>query len=301
LRAQLQRFYTGVEQENITVNGTFLGGGFGRRGYVDFAGEAAAVAVKMPGVPVKLMWSREDDMQHDYYRPATFHTIEASLDELGLITGWRHNLVGTSIMKGFGVDLMEGLLPSWVPSAIANKMGHGFADFVSDYDITMGEGAKIPYAIENRKVGMVHHDPGVPTGFWRSVSHSFNAFIVEGFINELAYEAKSDALQFRLGMLEDQPRHRKVLELLKKYGPWGSPPDGIAQGIAVHESFGSVVAMLIEISSNGLKYKVHRVVCAIDCGLVINPDLVAQQMEGGIIYGFDRRYEATSNNCKWRM
>jgi isoquinoline 1-oxidoreductase beta subunit len=278
-------FYTGVEQENITVNGTFLGGGFGRRGYVDFAGEAAAVAVKMPGVPVKLMWSREDDMQHDYYRPATFHTIEASLDELGLITGWRHNLVGTSIMKGFGVDLMEGLLPSWVPSAIANKMGHGFADFVSDYDITMGEGAKIPYAIENRKVGMVHHDPGVPTGFWRSVSHSFNAFIVEGFINELAYEAKSDALQFRLGMLEDQPRHRKVLELLKKYGPWGSPPDGIAQGIAVHESFGSVVAMLIEISSNGLKYKVHRVVCAIDCGLVINPDLVAQQMEGGIIYG----------------
>jgi CO/xanthine dehydrogenase Mo-binding subunit len=280
-------FYTGIEQEKITVNGTFLGGGFGRRGYVDFAGEAAAIAVKVPGVPVKLMWSREDDMQHDYYRPATFHQVQAALSESGEVTAWQHNLVGTSILKGFGVDLMEGLLPSWVPSAIANKAGHGFANFVSDYDITMGEGAKIPYAIENRKVGMVHHDSGVPTGFWRSVSHSFNAFIVESFVDELAHAASKDPVDFRRSYLKDSPRHLATLNLAVEKSNWNIMPRiaGFGRGVAVHESFGSVVAMVADVLVRGSEYIVQRIVVAVDCGLVINPDQVIAQMEGGTIYG----------------
>jgi CO/xanthine dehydrogenase Mo-binding subunit len=280
-------FYTGIEQENITVNGTFLGGGFGRRGYVDFAGEAAAIAVKVQGVPVKLMWSREDDMQHDYYRPATFHQIQASLSESGDVTAWQHNLVGTSILKGFGVDLMEGLLPSWVPSTIANKVGNSFANFVSDYDITMGEGAKIPYAIENRKIGMVHYDPGVPTGFWRSVSHSFNAFIVESFIDELAHAAGKDPVDFRRSYLKDSPRHLAALNLAVEKSNWNIMPRiaGFGRGIAVHESFGSVVAMVIDVLVTGNEYVVQRIVVTVDCGLVINPDQVIAQMEGGTVYG----------------
>lgn len=280
-------FYSGVEPESITVNATFLGGGFGRRGYVDFAGEAAAIAVKVPGVPVKLMWSREDDMQHDYYRPATFHQIQASLNESGEVTAWQHNLVGTSILKGFGVDLMHGLLPSWVPPALAHKAGHGFANFVSDYDITMGEGAKIPYAIENRQVGMVHHDSGVPTGFWRSVSHSFNAFIIESFMDELAHAANKDTVDFRRDYLKNQPRHLSALNLAVEKSSWNVMPRiaGFGRGVAVHESFGSVVAMVVDVLVTGNQYVVRRIVIAVECGQIINPDQVIAQMEGGAIYG----------------
>ncbi len=279
-------YYTGIDQLNITVNSTFLGGGFGRRGYVDFAGEAAAIAVKMPDMPVKLMWSREDDMQHDYYRPATYHALKAAVDAQGNITAWQHNIVGTSIIKGFGVDLMQGLLPTWVPSTIANSIGHGLADNVAAYDITMGEGAKIPYAIPNRKVGMVHHDPGVPSGFWRSVGHSYNAFIVESFIDELAHATKNDVIEFRRQYLQAQPRHLAVLELAVEQSHWAAMPRiaGFGRGIAVHESFGSVVAMVVDVLVTGHQYKVTRIVCAVDCGFVVNPDQVIAQMEGGAIY-----------------
>lgn len=280
-------FYTGIEQKAITVNSTFLGGGFGRRGYVDFAGEAAAIAINVPGVPVKLMWSREDDMQHDYYRPATYHEIKASLDEQGHVTGWHHAIVGTSVINGFGVDLTRGLLPSWVPPAIANGIGQGVADGVPAYDVTMADGALIPYGIPNRKVGIVHYDCGVPCGFWRSVSHSFNAFIVESFIDELAHEAQKDPVEFRRSYLQSQPRHLAALNLAVEKSGWAAQPRiaGFGRGVAVHESFGAVVAMVADVLVAANTFRVTRIVCAVDCGFVVDPDQVIAQIEGGAIYG----------------
>ena len=279
--------FTGVEQERITVESTFLGGGFGRRGYVDFTGEAAAIAVQQPGVPVKLMWSREDDMQHDYYRPTSHHKLHAALDGVGNVVGWQHNFVSTSVLSGFGVDLMHALLPPWVPTRIARGLGQSMVDFVPPYDISMGEGTKIPYAIPNRKVGLVHYDSGVPTGFWRSVSHSFTAFAVESFVDEIAHAVKKDPVDFRREYLKDSPRHLAALNLAVEKSNWNIMPRiaGFGRGVAVHESFGSVVAMVVDVLVTGNEYVVQRIVIAVDCGLVINPDQVIAQMEGGTIYG----------------
>jgi isoquinoline 1-oxidoreductase beta subunit len=279
--------FTGIEQKRITVESTFLGGGFGRRGYVDFAGEAAAIAVKMPGVPVKLIWSREDDMQHDYYRPPSFHKMRAAIDASGNLSGWHHDFVSTSVLSGFGVDMMHAMLPPWVPERISRGIGHGVADNISPYDISMGEGTKIPYAVANRKVGMVHHDSGVPSGFWRSVSHSFNAFAVEGFIDEVAHALKKDPVEFRRDYLKDQPRHLAVLNLAVEKSHWHVQPRiaGFGRGIAVHESFGAVVAMVVDVLATGDQFRVTRIVIAVDCGFVVNPDQVVAQMEGGAIYG----------------
>ncbi|HQQ63679.1 MAG TPA: molybdopterin-dependent oxidoreductase [Pseudomonadales bacterium] len=280
-------FYTGIEQENITVNSTFLGGGFGRRGYVDFAGEAAAIAQQYPDVPVKLMWSREDDMQHDYYRPPAYHSLRAAVDAAGGVTGWHHNFVSNSVLSGFGVDLMHAMLPTWVPMHIARGIGRSVADHVPPYDVSMGEGTKIPYAVPNRKVGMVHHDCGVPTGFWRSVSHSFNAFAVESFADEVAHAVKKDPVAFRREYLKDQPRHLAALNLAVEKSAWAVQPRiaGFGRGVAVHESFGSVVAMVVDVVATDNQFSVKRIVIAVDCGFVINPDQVIAQMEGGAIYG----------------
>ncbi len=278
--------FTGIPQDNISVESTFLGGGFGRRGYVDFAGEAAAIAVQQPGVPVKLMWSREDDMQHDYYRPPAFHKLRAAFDAQGKVTGWHHDFASTSVLSGFGVDLMHGILPTWVPEKIARGIGQGVVK-VGPYDVSMGEGTKIPYAIANRKAGLVHVDAGVPTGFWRSVAHSFNAFAVEGFIDEVAHTAQQDPVAFRRAYLKDAPRHLAALELAVEKSAWQVQPRiaGFGRGIAVHESFGSVVAMVADVLVTGSEFRVTRLVIAVDCGFVINPDQVIAQMEGGAIYG----------------
>ena len=279
--------FTGIEQKRITVESTFLGGGFGRRGYVDFAGEAAAIAVQLPGVPVKLMWSREDDMRHDYYRPPSFHKMRAAIDASGNLSGWHHDFVSTSVLSGFGVDMMHAMLPPWVPERISRGIGHGVADNISPYDISMGEGTKIPYAVANRKVGMVHHDSGVPSGFWRSVSHSFNAFAVESFIDEVAHALKKDPAEFRRDHLKDQPRHLAALNLAVEKSNWIVQPRiaGFGRGVAVHESFGSVVAMVADVLATGNAFRVTRLVIAVDCGFVLNPDQVIAQMEGGAIYG----------------
>lgn len=160
-------------------------------------------------------------------------------------------------------------------------------DVVPPYDVSMAEGTKIPYAIANRKVGLVHHDVGVPTGFWRSVSHSFTAFAVEGFIDEVAYAAKKDPVEFRREYLKDSPRHLAALELVVEKSRWAAQPRiaGFGRGIAVHESFGAVVAMVADVLVMGSEFVVKRLVIAVDCGFVINPDQVIAQMEGGAIYG----------------
>lgn len=282
--------YSGLERENIKINTTLLGGGFGRRGYVDFVGEVAAIAKEIPGVPVKVQWSREDDMHHDYYRPPTWHEMKAVVDENGLPVAWNHNYVSPTVLTGFGTELISTMLPNWVPLDIARGIGLKVEGLVAEYDVSTGEGAKIPYAIKNKSVNYIHHDTGVPVGFWRSVAHSHNAFVVESFIDELAVAAEMDPVEYRRKLLTDksderQRRYSEVMELVVKESHWGHEKK--VQGIAVHESFLSFVAMVVDItvSDDQKNFTVDKVYCAVDCGQVINPAIVRAQIQGGAVYG----------------
>ncbi len=254
---------TGLPREKVRVHTTFLGGGFGRRGEVDYVVEAVELS-KAVGAPVKVVWSREDDTQHDFYRPATYNVLRAGLGSDGMPTAWFHRIVGAGLMAQRG----------WV------KPGQ--------IDGTAVEGASNqPYAIPNVLVEWTHKDVGVPVGFWRSVGASQNAFIVESFVDELAHAAGKDPFEYRRALLDRSPRHRGVLELAAARAGWGSPlPAGRHRGIAVALSYGSWAAEVAEVSVDGDgAVRVHRVVCAIDCGLAINPDQIRAQMEGGIVWG----------------
>jgi CO/xanthine dehydrogenase Mo-binding subunit len=172
-----------------------------------------------------------------------------------------------------------------VPQAFARAMGRGVGKVAREYDPTSYEGALLPYAFTNRAVDYVYFDPGVPTGFWRSVAHSFNAFAIEGFMDELAYASGKDPVAFRHALLAESPRHRAVMQLAAEKANWGSPAAGRHQGIAVHSSFGSYVAQVAEVSVQGNQFRVERVVCAVDCGQIINPENIVMQIESAIVYG----------------
>jgi isoquinoline 1-oxidoreductase beta subunit len=253
----------GLSPEQVNVHTTFLGGGFGRRGEQDFLAEAVELAVRTRA-PIKLMWTREDDMHHDFYRPATFNQLTAGLDAEGDLAGWRHDIVGPSIMARV------------YPDAIKKGL-----------DNTSVEGAaNLPYAIPNLYVAYVMENGPVPVGFWRSVGSSQNAFVTECFLDEVAAAAGKDPYILRRRLLALKPRHLGVLELAAQRASWGAAlPAGRARGIAVAESFGSFVAQVAEVSIERGAVRVHRVVCAVDCGVVINPDTVVAQMESGIVYG----------------
>lgn len=258
----------GFPTEKVKVNTTLLGGGFGRR-----LGEYVLDAVKLSkavGKPVKVVWTREDDMQHDFYRPATYNKMSAGVDANGKPVFWEHKVVNSSIMGA--------LAPS--------VFGFPFPD--GQMDDSAVEGAStLPYDMQNLQVNWIRKDTGVPVGFWRSVGSSHTAFSTECFLDELAFAAKKDPYQFRLSLLEKHPRHAGVLKLAAEKAGWGKPlPKGIFRGIAVHESFSSYVAQVAEVSvDKDGKVKVHRVVCAVDCGQVVNPDTVVAQMESSIIFG----------------
>jgi len=254
---------TGLPPEKISVHTTFLGGGFGRRGEQDFLAEAVELALRTQA-PIKVMWSREDDIQHDFYRPATFNRLSAVLDANGQLTGWRHQMVGPSIMERVFPDSLKGGI-----------------------DRTSVEGAaNLPYAIPNQLVTWLKEAGPLPVGFWRSVGSSQNAFVTECFLDEVAKATGKDPFEFRRALLALHPRHLGVLELAAQKAGWGTPlPAGRARGIAVAESFGSYCAQVAEVSLERGQVRVHRVVCAIDCGTVINPDTVTAQMESGIVYG----------------
>jgi isoquinoline 1-oxidoreductase beta subunit len=256
---------TGLPEEAIEVHTTLLGGGFGRRFELDFIAEAIELSMTI-GEPVKVIWSREDDVRHDFYRPATFNRLAAGLDASGTPVAWTHRVVGPSIMTRF-----EG----------------AFGPLPNGLDSTSVEGAAdIPYDIPNVHCDWVRADVGVPVGFWRSVGHSQNAFISECFMDELAGAAGQDPYEFRRALLTVATRHRGVLELAATKAGWGTPlPAGRARGIAVAESFGSYVAEVAEVSVENGKVRVHRVVCAVDCGVHVNPDIIAAQMESGVVYG----------------
>ena len=256
---------TGLPESAVTVHTTFLGGGFGRRFELDFVIDAVQVSKAIAG-PVKVIWSREDDVRHDYFRPASYSKLAAGLDASGKPVAWSQTIVCPSIMSRFA--MVFGPLPNGL-------------------DASSVEGAaNIAYAIPNLHCSWVNADLGVPIGFWRSVGNSQNAFVAEGFMDEVAHAAGADPYEFRRNLLASAPRHRGVLELAATKAGWGTPlPEGRARGIAVVESFGSYVAEVAEVSIENGKVRVHRVVCAVDCGVVVNPDIIAAQMESAVVYG----------------
>ena len=254
---------TGLPAEKVRVHTTFLGGGFGRRSEQDFVTDAIETS-KAVGAPVKVMWTREDDMQHDYYRQATYNRLSAALDDSGMPMAWRHRIAG--------------------PSVIARD-ARGREDSASDFSSTEGA-MNLPYAIPNLQVSYSRVNTAVPVGFWRSVASSQNAYITECFLDELAAAGGKDPYQLRRELLRDEPRLRGVMELAASKAGWDiPPPTGRFRGIAVAHSFASYCAQVAEVSVDRGRVRVHRVVCAIDCGMIVNPDTIAAQMESGIIYG----------------
>ncbi len=260
----------GVKEEQVTVHVTLLGGGFGRRLEVDFVGQAVQVAMACQGAPVQLSWSREEDMTHDFYRPMHLAKFQAALDAQGTVTSLRIKSAG------------DAITPRWMARAVPALSGP-----IDTPDKTTAEGLfDLPYGFASQHMSHVATKSGVPVGFWRSVGHSHNAFFSESFMDELAATTQQDPLAFRLGLLKDAPRYSAVLQKAADLATWGKPlPAGRAQGLALHESFGSIVAQVAEVSIDQGQVRVHRVVCAIDCGTVVNPAIVAQQMESSIVFG----------------
>ena len=280
---------TGLAVADVTVHTTHLGGGFGRRVANDFIAEAVACALKTPH-PVKVIWTREDDTAHDYYRPPVIHHFTAGLDGEGEPLAWRHRVAGPSIIAQAVPDLAPAALPNRAPRLIKNVVARSMALATGMIPDFVGfEGAREnPYAIPNLRVEFATLRPyTVPLGFWRSVGHSHSAFAVESFIDELAAQRGADPVTFRRRLLRDHPRHRAVLEQLATASNWeASLPPGQGRGIALHESFGSIVGEVAEVvvAPDGA-VRVQRVVIAVDCGQVVNPLTVRAQMEGGMAYG----------------
>lgn len=264
----------GVGVDRVEVHTTFLGGGFGRRSEVDFVRDACEVS-RAVGRPVQVVFTREDDLQHDFYRPAFLHRVTVALDGEGLPFAWRHRVASPSILSRF------------VPDAVPDFVAHLAGPLKGGVDPSAVEGvAELPYTVGAREISYHQVDLGVPVGYWRSVGHSANAFVVESVVDELAAAAGADPVAYRLRLLEGHPRHRRVLEAAANAAGWNTPPaDGRARGVALHESFGSIVAQVAEVSLTEGPPRVHRVTCAIDCGVVVNPDSVRAQMEGGIGFG----------------
>ena len=239
----------GFPVDRVRVNVTLLGGGFGRRLQTDYAADAVRVS-KAVGAPVQVVWTREDDMQHDFYRPCTYNVLRGGLDSEGWPIAWLHRVAG--------------------PSSRGLVVG----------------GSTPPYAIPNFQIESHIRETGVPIGAWRSVGPSQNGFVVETFIDELAFAAKKDPFEFRRKLLSRSPRLRRALEVAAEKSGWGKPlPAGVGRGIAAVEGFGSAVAEVVEASVTKYgKLTIHRIIAAVDCGPIVNPNTLEAQVEGGIVY-----------------
>lgn len=273
--------------DDILVHTTWIGGGFGRRLMQDYVAECAFIADRLQQ-PVKLIFSREEDTQHDYYRPASLHRLTATFDAQGQLNGWQHRLAHPKVMHWFVPDAAAAqyhFMPKFMFStlAVAGKLGEGI---LAPNDTSGYEGANdLPYAIDNLRMDFVHSEPGVPVGYWRAVGHSHNGFVTESFIDELAHQQQQDPLAFRRRLLQQHPRALAVLDKAAALASWGQPLPGCKQGLAIHKSFGSWVAQIADVQVQNGSIRVKRVVCVVDCGVVVNPDIVRAQMEGGIIFG----------------
>ncbi|HSB68708.1 MAG TPA: molybdopterin cofactor-binding domain-containing protein, partial [Candidatus Methylomirabilis sp.] len=255
----------GVPPNKVEVHVTFLGGGFGRRGAVqDYTRQAVTIA-KAVGKPVNLLWTREEDIQHDFYRPVSLAKFTAGLDASGAPIAWRNRVSGNSIIAT--------LFPERAPRGADLHFLEGLHD--------------MPYAVPNVLVDYAMRNTHVPVGFWRSVNHTQNAFFKECFLDELAHAAGQDPYQYRRRLLTGKPKELNVLDTAAQKAGWGQPPPaGVFRGIALNESYGSHCAEVAEVSvSQKGAVRVHRVVCAIDPGYVVNPDTVQAQAESSIVYG----------------
>jgi isoquinoline 1-oxidoreductase beta subunit len=264
----------GMKPEQVNLVTTLAGGGFGRRANVasDYVVEAVQVAkaMKAAGIdaPVKVVWTREDDMRGGYYRPLHVHRVSVGADAKGMPSAWQHTIVGQSIVKGTAFEKF----------------------MVKDgVDATITEGVTdSPYTLPNMRVSVHHPEVNVPVLWWRSVGHTHTAFVMETLIDELAVAAKQDPIAYRLALLDAKhARHRAVLALVRDRSGWGKTPvpKGRARGVAVHESFGSVCAHVVEVSVENNQIRVHKVTSAIDCGTTVNPLTIEAQVQGALVYG----------------
>jgi isoquinoline 1-oxidoreductase beta subunit len=258
-----------VSEDKVKLNVTLLGGGFGRRLEADVVAQATQIAMALDGAPVQLVWTREEDMTHDFYRPMHVAQLSAAINAKGEVESLRIKSAGDAIS------------PRWMSRVLPALSGP-----IDAPDKTTAEGLfDLPYGFANQHMAHVSTRMGVPIGFWRSVGHSHNAFFSESFIDELAFETKQDPVAFRLSLLTQTPRYAAVLKMAADKAKWGATlPSGHAHGVALHKSFGSIVAQVAEVSMKEGVLRVHRVVCAIDCGTVVNPDTVAQQVESSVSF-----------------
>jgi CO/xanthine dehydrogenase Mo-binding subunit len=257
---------TGLPPEKVQVHNHLIGGGFGRRLDVDGITQAVTIAKQVEG-PVKIVWSREEDIQHDVYRPYYYDRFAAGLDAQGMPVAWNHRVTGSSIVA------------RWIPPAFKDGL---------DFDAIEGAAKEMPYTVPNILVDYVRSEPpGLTTGWWRGVGPTHNIFVVESFIDELAAAAKKDPVDYRRALLGKSPRVLGVLNLAAEKAGWGqSLPQGVGRGVSVQFAMGSYLSQIaeVEVSKDG-DVMVRRVICAVDCGHIVNPDTIKAQIEGGIIFG----------------
>jgi isoquinoline 1-oxidoreductase subunit beta len=275
---------TGLPPERVQVHNHLLGGGFGRRLEVDFIVRAVEIA-KQVASPVKVVWTREEDIQHDMYRPYYYDRIAAGLDQHGQPIAWTHRVTGSSIVARVTSELFPKTIRVMRAAGLYNLVA-----MVRGLDVDAVDGAaEPPYALANIRIEYVRQEPpGIPTAFWRGVGPTHNIFVVESFIDELAMAAKQDPFEYRRALLGKSPRAKAVLELAAEQAGWGQPlPPRSGRGIALLRAFGETfIAEVAEVSvSTEGEVRVQRVVCAVDCGTIVNPDTVKAQMESGIIFG----------------
>jgi isoquinoline 1-oxidoreductase subunit beta len=255
---------TGLPADKIVVHNHLLGGGFGRRLEFDMVTQAVKIA-KQVQAPVKVVWTREEDIQHDMYRPYYYDRISAGLDANGKPVAWQHRIVGSSILARFA------------PPAFQNGLDPDAVEVAAD----------LPYDLPNQLVDYVRQEPHkVPTAFWRGVGPTRGTFVVESFIDELAAQAKVDPVKYRQDLLGKTPRALNVLNIAAQAGNWGSAlPKGQGRGVSVMHAFGSFLSMVVEVEVDQGEVAVKRVVCAVDCGMTVNPDTIEAQIQGGVIFG----------------
>jgi isoquinoline 1-oxidoreductase beta subunit len=255
---------TGLPLEKVTVHNHLIGGGFGRRLETDFVEKAVLIAKQVDG-PVKVVWTREEDIQHDIYRPVYLDRLSASVSN-GRIVGWKHRITGSSVIA------------RWLPPAFQKGIDIDAIDSAAD----------VPYDIPNLRVEYVRAEPpAVPTGFWRGVGPNNNVFAIESFMDELARKANKDPVAFRRDLLDKAPRLKAALDLAAEKAGWGSPlPPRTGRGVAVQTAFGSFIATVaqVEVDEHG-GVRVQRIVSAVDTGIVVNPDTVIAQLQGGLVFG----------------
>ncbi|NDB24375.1 MAG: xanthine dehydrogenase family protein molybdopterin-binding subunit [Gammaproteobacteria bacterium] len=252
----------GLKPEQVKIHTTLLGGGFGRRLEVDVI-PAAVLASKAVGKPVKVIWSREEDTTHDTYRPPAHDEVVGAFDASGKLVAWKLDLTGPSITARMFPPVVATAVDPFAVEAAAN----------------------FPYDVPNVAVNYNREEIGIDVGYWRSVSHALNCFVAESFIDELAHAAAQDPYAFRSGLLRKQPRFKRVLDEAANRAGWGKAPAGHHQGIALMEGYGTYMAQVVEISMRGNQLAIHRITCAVDCGQMVNPNIVDQQVEGSILFG----------------